>query len=105
MQGAATVTLSSRRLVASLTKEVRPFELDGVKVARNKTGSAYSFPGLLRKRGVFYGERDNPALIAAAAGEVVQRNESSPLKDTNLLQQPPQPKPQQKKRKSQLSLD
>jgi flagellar basal body L-ring protein FlgH len=45
------------------------------------------------------------AIIAAAAGEVVQRNEPSPLKDTNLLQQPPQPKPQQKKRKSQLSLD
>jgi hypothetical protein len=49
------------------------FELDGVKVAGNKLGSAYSFPGLQRKCGVDYDpERDKRALQAAAAGEVVQ---------------------------------
>jgi hypothetical protein len=56
-----------------LFKEAIAFELDGVKVAGNKLGSAYSFPGLRRKRGVDYDpERDNRALQAAAAGEVVQ---------------------------------
>jgi hypothetical protein len=30
-----------------LFKEAIAFELDGVKVAGNKLGSAYSFPGLL----------------------------------------------------------
>jgi len=65
-----------------LFKEALAFELDAVKVAGNKLGSAYSFPGLLRKRGVSYSkERDNPALEAAAAGEVVPR-EPSPLAST-----------------------
>jgi hypothetical protein len=49
------------------------FELDGVKVAGNKLGSAYSFPGLMRRRGVSYDpERDKRALKAALSGEVVQ---------------------------------
>ncbi len=70
-----------------LFKEAIAFELDGVKVAGNKIGSAYSFPGLLSKRGVSYDpERDLPALEAAAAGEVVSLHAPSPLKDTN---QPP----------------
>jgi hypothetical protein len=55
-----------------LFKEAIAFEMDGVKVAGNKLGSAYSFPGLLRKRGVSYdSERDLPALQAASSGEVV----------------------------------
>jgi hypothetical protein len=61
-----------------LFKEAIAFELDGVKVAGNKLGSAYSFPGLMRRRGVSYDpERDKSALRAAAAGEVVQRRETS----------------------------
>ena len=56
-----------------LFKEAIAFELDGVKVAGNKLGNAYSFPGLIRKRGVDYDpERDKPALVAALSGEVVQ---------------------------------
>ena len=60
-----------------LFKEAFAFELDGVKVAGNKIGSAYSFPGLLRKRGVSYEpDRDLRALQAAAAGELVQLHET-----------------------------
>ena len=56
-----------------LFKEAIAFELDGVKVAGNKLGSAYSFPGLMRRRGVSYDpERDKSALRAALSGEVVQ---------------------------------
>lgn len=66
-----------------LFKEAIAFELDGVKVAGNKLGSAYSFPGLLRKRGVQYDpDRDLPALQAAFSGEVVSLHFSSPLSDT-----------------------
>ncbi|HEY9634829.1 MAG TPA: relaxase/mobilization nuclease domain-containing protein [Coleofasciculaceae cyanobacterium] len=66
-----------------LFKEALAFELDGVKVAGNKLGSAYSFPGLLRKRGVQYDpERDNPALLATKSGEVVALKEPSPLAST-----------------------
>jgi hypothetical protein len=61
-----------------LFKEAIAFELDGVKVAGNKLGSAYSFPGLMRRRGVSYDpERDKSALRAALSGEVVQRRETS----------------------------
>lgn len=71
-----------------LFKEALAFELDGVKVAGNKIGSAYSFPGLLRKRGVSYNlERDLPALQAAAAGEVVPR-EPEQLASTKQTIQP-----------------
>ncbi len=66
-----------------LFKDAIAFELDGVKVAGNKLGSAYSFPGLLRKRGVSYSkERDNPALLAALSGEVVALKEPSLLAST-----------------------
>jgi hypothetical protein len=69
-----------------LFKEAIAFELEGVKVAGNKLGSAYSFPGLLRKRGVSYSkERDLPALEAAAAGKVVSLHAPSPREDTNQL--------------------
>jgi hypothetical protein len=50
------------------------FELDGVKVAGNKLGSAYSFPGLQKKRGVSYEcDRDLPAIKKAASGELVKQ--------------------------------
>lgn len=53
-----------------LFREAIAFELDGVKVAGNKLGSAYSFPGLQRKRGVSYEcDRDMLAIKKAAAGE------------------------------------
>jgi Relaxase/Mobilisation nuclease domain len=53
-------------------KEAIAFELDGVRVAGNKLGSCYSFPGLLKKRGVNYeSDRDLPAIVAAAKGEMV----------------------------------
>jgi hypothetical protein len=55
-----------------LFKDALAFELDGVKVAGNKIGSAYSFPGLVRKRGVRYEpQRDIRALEAVSLGEVV----------------------------------
>jgi len=81
------ITIHPQFSTRGLFKEAVAFELDGVKVAGNKIGSAYSFPGLLSKRGVSYdSERDLPALEAAAAGEVVSLHAPSPLKDTN---QPP----------------
>jgi Relaxase/Mobilisation nuclease domain len=53
-------------------KEAIAFEMHGVRVAGNKLGSCYSFPGLLKKRGVDYDpERDLPALVTAAKGEMV----------------------------------
>jgi hypothetical protein len=67
-----------------LFKEAIAFELDGVKVAGNKLGSAYSFPSLQKKRGVSYNpERDMPAIEAAAAGELVEPHE---LEEDNLEQ-------------------
>lgn len=45
--------------------------MGGVRVAGNKLGKAYSFPGLLNKRGVdSEPERDLRALIAAANWEI-----------------------------------
>jgi hypothetical protein len=76
-----------------LFKEAIAFELDGVKVAGNKIGSAYSFPGLLRKRGVSYEpDRDIRALQAAAAGELVQLHETFSELLPERTHQPPQHK-------------
>lgn len=76
-----------------LFKEAIAFELDGVKVAGNKIGSAYSFPGLLRKRGVSYlADRDNPALFAASSGEVVQLHKTFSELLPERTHQPPQHK-------------
>lgn len=56
-----------------LFKEAIAFEMNGVKVAGNKLGSAYSFPGLQKKRSVSYDpERDLPAIRSCAAGELVE---------------------------------
>ena len=56
-----------------LFKEAIAFEMNGVKVAGNKLGSAYSFPGLQKKRGVSYDpERDLPAIRSGATGELVE---------------------------------
>ena len=56
-----------------LFKEAIAFEMNGVKVAGNRLGSAYSFPGLQKKRGVSYDpERDLPAIHACAAGDLVE---------------------------------
>ncbi|AFZ28510.1 relaxase/mobilization nuclease (plasmid) [Cylindrospermum stagnale PCC 7417] len=56
-----------------LFKKAIAFEIDGVKVAGYKLGSAYSFPGLQKKRGVSYDpERDLPAICSCAAGELVE---------------------------------
>jgi len=53
-------------------REAVAFELDGVKIAGNKLGAAYSFPGLQKKRGVSYEcDRDMPAIKKAAAGELI----------------------------------
>ena len=71
------VTVHPQFSSRGLFKEALAFELDGVKVAGNKIGSAYSFPGLVRKRGVQYEpDRDLPALFAARTGEVVQLHET-----------------------------
>lgn len=46
------------------------FELDGVKIAGNKLGKAYSFPGLQKKRGVRYDrDRDMPTIKKASITE------------------------------------
>ncbi|WP_016953826.1 relaxase/mobilization nuclease domain-containing protein [Anabaena sp. PCC 7108] len=48
-----------------LFKEAIAFELNGVKVGGYKLGSAYSFPGLQKKRGVSYDpKRDLPAIYS-----------------------------------------
>ncbi len=56
-----------------LFKDAIAFEMDGVKVAGNKLGAAYSFPGLQKKRGVSYDpKRDLPALRLCADGKLVE---------------------------------
>ena len=56
-----------------LFKEAIAFEMNGVKVAGNKLGAAYSFPGLQKKRGVSYDpERDLPAIRLCADGELIE---------------------------------
>ncbi|WP_446421809.1 relaxase/mobilization nuclease domain-containing protein [Coleofasciculus sp.] len=55
-----------------LFREAIAFEIDGVKIAGNKLGAAYSFPGLQKKRGVRYErDRDMPAIKKAADGELI----------------------------------
>ncbi|BAZ36728.1 hypothetical protein NIES4101_26480 (plasmid) [Calothrix sp. NIES-4101] len=54
-------------------KEAIAYSMDGVKVAGWKLGKAYSFPGLLQRRGVDYQpERDMAALKAAQQGLLVK---------------------------------
>lgn len=54
-------------------KEAIAFSMNGVKMAGWKLGKAYSFPGLLQRRGVDYNlERDIPALRAARDGQLVK---------------------------------
>ncbi|NJM22914.1 MAG: relaxase/mobilization nuclease domain-containing protein, partial [Richelia sp. SM1_7_0] len=49
------------------------FSMNGVKMAGWKLGKAYSFPGLLQRRGVDYNlERDIPALRTARDGQLVK---------------------------------
>jgi Relaxase/Mobilisation nuclease domain len=73
-------------------KEAIAFELNGVKVAGWKLGKAYSFPGLLSKRGVSYDlERDLLALAAAAGGELIESFESVMGQNGQSLQSVQQP--------------
>lgn len=54
-------------------KEAVAFSMNGVKMAGWKLGKAYSFPGLLQRKGVDYNsERDIPALRAARDGQLVK---------------------------------
>ncbi|NJN12475.1 MAG: relaxase/mobilization nuclease, partial [Richelia sp. RM2_1_2] len=54
-------------------KEAIAFSMNGVKMAGWKLGKAYSFPGLLQRKGVDYNsERDIPALKAARDGQLVK---------------------------------
>ncbi|AFZ61143.1 Relaxase/mobilization nuclease family protein (plasmid) [Anabaena cylindrica PCC 7122] len=56
-----------------LFKEAIAFELNGVKVGGYKLGSAYSFPGLQKKRGVSYNpERDLPAIYSCQGKKQVE---------------------------------
>ncbi len=58
-------------------KDAIAYSMDGVKVAGWKLGKAYSFPGLLDKRGVDYKpERDMAALRAAQLGLLVKLSTS-----------------------------
>ena len=54
-------------------KEAIAFSMNGVKMAGWKLGKAYSFPGLLQRKGVDYNpERDIPALRASRDGQLVR---------------------------------
>ena len=54
-------------------KNAIAFSMNGVKMAGWKLGKAYSFPGLLQRKGVDYNsERDIPALRASRDGQLVQ---------------------------------
>ncbi|MEM1394931.1 MAG: relaxase/mobilization nuclease, partial [Cyanobacteria bacterium P01_H01_bin.150] len=54
-------------------KEAIAFSMNGVKMAGWKLGKAYSFPGLLQRKGVDYNcLRDIPALRAAQDGQLVK---------------------------------
>ncbi|WP_443096395.1 relaxase/mobilization nuclease domain-containing protein [Sphaerospermopsis reniformis] len=56
-----------------LFKEAIAFEMNGVKVGGYKLGSAYSFPGLQKKRGVSYNpERDLPAIYSCQGKKQVE---------------------------------
>ena len=59
-----------------LFKEAIAFELNGVKIGGYKLGSAYSFPGLQKKRGVSYEpERDLPAIHSCRGKKQVEMPE------------------------------
>ena len=59
-----------------LFKEAIAFELNGVKIGGYKLGSAYSFPGLQKKRGVSYDpERDLPAIHSCRGKKQVEMPE------------------------------
>ncbi|MBV6626469.1 MAG: relaxase/mobilization nuclease domain-containing protein [Rivularia sp. (in: Bacteria)] len=54
-------------------KNAIAFSMNGVKMAGWKLGKAYSFPGLLQRKGVDYNsERDIPALRSARDGQLVK---------------------------------
>jgi hypothetical protein len=56
-----------------LFKEAIAFEMNGVKVGGYKLGSAYSFPGLQKKRGVSYDpKRDLPAIYSCRGKKQVE---------------------------------
>ena len=59
-----------------LFKEAIAFELNGIKIGGYKLGSAYSFPGLQKKRGVSYNpERDLPAIHSCRGKKQVEMPE------------------------------
>ncbi|WP_339327957.1 relaxase/mobilization nuclease domain-containing protein [Anabaena lutea] len=61
-----------------LFKEAIAFELNDVKVGGYKLGSAYSFPGLQKKRGVSYNpERDLPAIHSCRGKKQVEMPETT----------------------------
>ncbi len=66
-------------------REAVAFELDGVKLAGNKLGKAYSFPGLQKKRGVGYDrDRDLPAIKKAAEEKPVARQRKRTTKELEI---------------------
>ena len=61
-----------------LFKEAIAFEMNGVKIGGYKLGSAYSFPGLQKKRGVSYNpERDLPAIHSCRGKKQVEMPETT----------------------------
>lgn len=70
------VTVYPQLSSLGIFKNALAFEMNGVRVAGWKLGTAYSFPGLQKQRGVSYDqERDLPALLAAARGELIELSE------------------------------
>jgi hypothetical protein len=66
-------------------REAIAFELDGVKLAGNKLGKAYSFPGLQKRRGVRYEcDRDLAAIKKAAVGELIPQRQRKKLQKSQL---------------------
>ncbi|MBJ7298331.1 MAG: relaxase/mobilization nuclease domain-containing protein [Dolichospermum sp.] len=61
-----------------LFKEAIAFEMNDVKIGGYKLGSAYSFPGLQKKRGVSYNpERDLPAIHSCRGKKQVEMPETT----------------------------
>ncbi|WP_416242470.1 relaxase/mobilization nuclease domain-containing protein [Anabaena cylindrica] len=61
-----------------LFKEAIAFEMNGIKIGGYKLGSAYSFPGLQKKRGVSYNpERDLPAIHSCRGKKQVEMPETT----------------------------
>ncbi len=70
------VVLHPQFNAGGLFKEAIAFELNGVKVGGYKLGSAYSFPGLQKKRGVSYNpERDLTAIYSCRGKKQVEMPE------------------------------